>query len=105
MILCVFLQKLCFGHVGDGNLHLNLLCPPGMSLDDFLARCHAFDPIMYGLVREFAGSVSAEHGIGLLKRDYLDHTRSAREIASMRAIKQIFDPLGLLNPGKVFAPG
>jgi FAD/FMN-containing dehydrogenase len=56
---------------------------------------------MYGLVREHRGSVSAEHGIGLLKREYLGHTRSAREIASMRAIKQVFDPHGILNPGKL----
>jgi FAD/FMN-containing dehydrogenase len=96
------IPALCFGHVGDGNLHLNLLRPAGMTLEQFLQRCHEFDPTMYGLVREFAGSVSAEHGIGLLKREYLDYTRSAREIASMKAIKQIFDPLGILNPGKVF---
>jgi FAD/FMN-containing dehydrogenase len=96
------LPALCFGHVGDGNLHLNLLRPLDMELDEFLRRCHGFDPKMYALVREFGGSVSAEHGIGLLKRDYLDHTRSAREIESMRAIKKIFDPQGILNPGKVF---
>lgn len=96
------IPALCFGHVGDGNLHLNLLRPEDMSLDDFLDRCHGFDPTMYALVREFGGSVSAEHGIGLLKRDYLDHTRSAAEIAAMRSIKQIFDPLGILNPGKIF---
>jgi FAD/FMN-containing dehydrogenase len=96
------IPALCFGHVGDGNLHLNLLCPPGMDHAEFLARCHEFDPRMYALVREHRGSVSAEHGIGLLKRDYLGHTRSAREIASMRAIKQVFDPLGILNPGKLF---
>lgn len=98
------LPALCFGHVGDGNLHLNLLRPEHMSLDEFLRRCHAFDPIMYALVREFRGSVSAEHGIGLLKREYLGHTRSAREIDAMRAIKRIFDPLGILNPGKIFTP-
>jgi FAD/FMN-containing dehydrogenase len=96
------IPAVCFGHVGDGNLHLNLLRPAGMTLEAFLQRCHEFDPTMYGLVREFSGSVSAEHGIGLLKREYLGYTRSAREIASMRAIKQIFDPLGILNPGKVF---
>ena len=95
------IPALCFGHVGDGNLHLNLLRPPSMSLDEFLQRCHEFDPDMYALVREHRGSVSAEHGIGLLKRDYLDYTRSAREIESMRAIKRIFDPLGILNPGKL----
>ena len=93
---------LCFGHVGDGNLHLNLLRPATMELDEFLRRCHGFDPIMYGLVREFGGSVSAEHGIGLLKRDYLGHTRSLAEIEAMRRIKSIFDPRGILNPGKVF---
>ncbi len=97
------IPALCFGHVGDGNLHLNLLKPESMSLDLFLERCHEFDPIMYGLVREHRGSVSAEHGIGLLKRDYLGHTRSEREIASMRAIKRVFDPLGILNPSKLLA--
>ena len=71
---------------------------------EFLRRCHDFDPIMYGLVREFGGSVSAEHGIGLLKRAYLDHTRSPAEIAAMRQIKAIFDPQGILNPGKLFSP-
>ncbi|MFV8751651.1 FAD-binding oxidoreductase [Nannocystaceae bacterium ST9] len=98
------IEALVFGHVGDGNLHLNLLRPPGLEHAEFLARCHRFDPQMYGLVREHGGSVSAEHGIGLLKREYLGHTRSAREIALMRAIKQSFDPLGLLNPGKLFMP-
>ena len=98
------IPALCFGHVGDGNLHLNLLRPEGLALDEFLDRCHAFDPTMYGLVRAHRGSVSAEHGIGLLKRDYLGHTRSAREIASMQAIKQVFDPLGILNPGKLLGP-
>jgi FAD/FMN-containing dehydrogenase len=96
------IPALCFGHVGDGNLHLNLLRPEGMSLEQFLQRCHEFDPHMYALVRAHRGSVSAEHGIGLLKREYLGYTRSAREIESMRAIKRIFDPLGILNPGKVF---
>ena len=95
---------LCFGHVGDGNVHLNLLRPPGMEHGEFLARCHDFDPRMYALVRDHGGSVSAEHGIGLLKRDYLGHSRSAREIAAMRAIKQVFDPRGILNPGKLLAP-
>jgi FAD/FMN-containing dehydrogenase len=98
------IEALAFGHVGDGNLHLNLLRPPGLEHAEFLARCHAFDPILYGLVREHGGSVSAEHGIGLLKREYLGHTRSVREIAAMRAIKQVFDPHGLLNPGKLFLP-
>lgn len=95
------IPALCFGHVGDGNLHLNLLRPLDMPLDVFLDRCHGFDPSMYALVQAFGGSVSAEHGIGLLKRDYLGYTRSAREIDAMRAIKAIFDPHGILNPGKL----
>ncbi|MCA9697984.1 MAG: FAD-binding oxidoreductase [Myxococcales bacterium] len=98
------LPALCFGHVGDGNLHLNLLRPPDMELADFLERCHRFDPALYGLVRDHRGSVSAEHGIGLLKREYLGHTRSPREIEIMRAIKQVFDPGAILNPGKLFPP-
>ncbi len=98
------IEALVFGHIGDGNLHLNLLCPPELDGREFLARCHQFDSTSYALVRDVGGSVSAEHGIGLLKREYLGHTRSAREIALMRAIKQSFDPHGLLNPGKVFLP-
>ncbi len=95
-------DAVCFGHVGDGNLHLNLLRPDGLDLDTFLERCHAFDRTVYQLVEQFEGSVSAEHGIGLLKRDYLHHTRSEREIELMRSIKAVLDPGGLLNPGKVF---
>lgn len=96
------IEAVCFGHVGDGNLHLNLLRPDALSLEEFLARCHRFDESLYALVEEFRGSVSAEHGIGLLKRDHLHHTRSAREIELMRAVKGVFDPQGVLNPGKIF---
>jgi FAD/FMN-containing dehydrogenase len=95
-------EALIFGHVGDGNVHLNMLRPDGMSLDEFLARCEAFDDEMYGLIRDHGGSVSAEHGIGLLKRDYLHYTRSQDEIAMMRSIKATLDPGGLFNPGKIF---
>lgn len=95
-------EALCFGHVGDGNLHLNLLRPADASHAEFLARCHAYDRELYALVERHAGSVSAEHGIGLLKRDYLHHTRSEPELELMRAIKAAFDPAGLLNPGKIF---
>ncbi len=96
------IEALCFGHVGDGNLHLNLLCPRGSDHAAFLERCHAYDAELYALVERFAGSVSAEHGIGLLKRDYLHHTRGPEELALMRSIKAAFDPRGLLNPGKIF---
>jgi FAD/FMN-containing dehydrogenase len=97
------IPAVCFGHVGDGNLHLNLLCPDGLEHASFLERVQGFDETVYGLVEEFGGSVSAEHGIGLLKRAHLHHSRTAAEIALMRGIKSVFDPEGLMNPGKIWA--
>jgi FAD/FMN-containing dehydrogenase len=94
----------CFGHVGDGNLHLNLLRPLDEPHEAFHARCHAFDDELYALVRAHRGSISAEHGVGLLKRDHLHHRRTPRELELMRGIKQVFDPRGIMNPGKIF-PG
>ncbi len=94
---------LVFGHVGDGNLHLNLLRPEGLELEAFLARCHSFEDELFALVREHSGSISAEHGIGLLKRDHLHYSRSPLEISIMRGIKTLLDPAGLMNPGKIFA--
>jgi FAD/FMN-containing dehydrogenase len=90
-----------FGHIGDGNLHVNVMKPDGMDKQAFLARTHEADAHLFELVRRYRGSVSAEHGIGLLKRPWLGHTRSQTEIAMMRAIKQALDPHGILNPGKV----
>lgn len=98
------IPAVCFGHVGDGNLHLNLLRPDGLDLEPFLERVHGFDAALYRLVEDFRGSVSAEHGIGLLKRDHLHHTRSSAELAMMRGIKAALDPSGLFNPGKIFEP-
>lgn len=94
-------EALVFGHVGDGNLHLNVLKPEGESVESFVARATAFDDQTYALVQKFGGSVSAEHGIGLLKRDHLHFSRSPGELAMMRAIKQALDPAGMFNPGKV----
>lgn len=85
-----------YGHIGDGNLHI-------VALD----RAHAYPPmeriarIVYDTVRDFGGTISAEHGIGLLKRPYLGYTRSAEELALMARLKAALDPEGLLNPGKV----
>ena len=94
--------ELClFGHIGDGNLHVNIMKPDAMAKDEFLAKTHVVDADVMGLVRAHQGSVSAEHGIGLLKRDWLGHTRSPAEIGLMRQMKAVFDPLGILNPGKV----
>jgi FAD/FMN-containing dehydrogenase len=94
-------EPVVFGHVGDGNLHLNLLPPPGADAGEFSARCKAFDEHTYALVERFGGSISAEHGVGLLKRAHLHYSRSAGQIEMMRAIKRALDPNGLFNPGKI----
>ena len=87
-----------FGHLGDGNLHLI----PGVGDGSGEAR-HAVENIIYGALRKRGGSVSAEHGIGLEKRDYLAWTRNDAEIALMRTLKRALDPDNILNPGKIFA--
>jgi len=91
-----------FGHVGDGNLHVNVLKPHDMPDLDFWNECHRSDSIIFDTVKRYAGSISAEHGVGLLKRDFLTYTRSPAEIELMRAIKTVFDPKGIMNPGKIF---
>ncbi len=96
------IEALCFGHVGDGNLHLNLLRPAELPLPEFLARVHDFDDRSYALVQANGGSISAEHGVGLLKRDHLHYSRSPAELAIFRGIKAAIDPQGLFNPGKIF---
>jgi FAD/FMN-containing dehydrogenase len=94
--------ELClFGHIGDGNLHVNIMKPDALGKDEFLAKTHEVDRDMFALVKKHLGSVSAEHGIGLLKREWLGHTRSPLEIDLMRQMKAMLDPKGLLNPGKV----
>lgn len=95
------LEIYLFGHIGDGNLHINTLKADNMSREDFLKRCKAADEELFGLVQKHAGSISAEHGIGLLKKSALKFSRSIEEIEYLRALKKIFDPQSLLNPGKV----
>lgn len=90
-----------FGHIGDGNLHLNIVKPKDMSDSDFFQLCKQVDPEMFTLIQKHKGSISAEHGIGLLKKNYLNFSRSQSEIDSMRAIKAVFDPKGIMNPGKI----
>lgn len=91
-----------FGHIGDGNLHINVLKPEGMGQDEFVAQCEQVTKLLAQVLTEFDGSISAEHGIGLVKKAYLGSTRGAVEIAMMQAVKRALDPKGLLNPGKVF---
>ncbi|MBP1860577.1 FAD-binding oxidoreductase [Rhizobium herbae] len=85
-----------FGHVGDSNLHVAVWIESPSEHD-----LHEIDAIAYDLVRKYKGSISAEHGIGTLKRDFLDHSRSQAEIGVMRRIKTALDPNGIMNPGKV----
>jgi FAD/FMN-containing dehydrogenase len=91
-----------FGHIGDGNVHLNILKPDNLPMADFQRRCGEVSIWVFELVSKHGGSISAEHGVGLLKKDYLEYSRSPVEIALMRQIKQVFDPLGIMNPGKIF---
>jgi FAD/FMN-containing dehydrogenase len=93
-----------FGHVGDGNLHVNVLKPAEMSDATFWESCKEADHTIFKTVKEFKGSISAEHGVGLLKRDFIRYTRSDAEIELMRGIKRAFDPKGIMNPGKVITP-
>ncbi|MAY36068.1 MAG: FAD-binding oxidoreductase [Spongiibacteraceae bacterium] len=91
-----------FGHIGDGNVHLNILKPDSLDKTTFFEQCSEVSLEVFDIVERFGGSISAEHGVGLLKKPYLKYTRSAAEIAAMKAIKQVFDPKGVMNPGKVF---
>jgi FAD/FMN-containing dehydrogenase len=93
-----------FGHVGDGNLHVNIMKPEGMEKPEFLARTKEADQDLFALVQRHGGSVSAEHGIGLLKKGALGFTRTVEEVGIMRGVKALLDPRGILNPGKVFEP-
>lgn len=91
-----------FGHIGDGNVHLNILKPDALSVAEFHEKCHHVSQWVFEIVQRYAGSVSAEHGVGLLKKDYLHFGRSAAEIALMKQIKRAFDPNHVMNPGKIF---
>ena len=91
-----------FGHMGDGNIHMNLEQPEGMDADAFLARSHDIMDAVNAVVRRLGGSFSAEHGVGRLKTDMLAEWRGGAEYAAMRAIKAALDPQGIMNPGVVF---
>lgn len=91
-----------FGHIGDGNLHINILKPDQLTSQQFLDRCLQVNQKMFEMIQRFGGSVSAEHGVGLTKKPYLQYSRSPEEVQYMRAIKKSFDPDGILNPGKIF---
>ena len=95
------IRIVAFGHIGDGNLHYNQSKPLAGENGVFIAAQPAVNRIVHDLVHELGGSISAEHGIGQLKRDELRRYKSAVEIEMMRSIKRTLDPQGLMNPGKV----
>ncbi len=89
-----------YGHIGDGNLHLNILKPQDLAPEAFKAACESVNEQVFAVVSDLGGSISAEHGVGLLKRPYLSHSRSETEQAMLRGIKAVFDPHNIMNPGK-----
>ena len=94
-------RVVAFGHVGDGNVHFNVSQPVASAGDEFLAERTRMADAVYAVVDRFQGSISAEHGVGVLKREALRNHRSAAEISLMKAIKDTLDPANLMNPGKV----
>jgi FAD/FMN-containing dehydrogenase len=90
-----------FGHLGDGNIHFNFSVPKGGDSAAFLAHWDEINRMVHDIVHEFGGSISAEHGVGVMKRDEILRYKSAAEIETMRALKRTLDPNNILNPGKV----
>jgi FAD/FMN-containing dehydrogenase len=99
--ICPGARTLAFGHFGDGNVHFNICQPLGLPRAQFLALWPPLAAAVNEVVLACGGSISAEHGIGVMKREALRGARSAVELELMRAIKRAFDPKGILNPGKV----
>ena len=94
-------EMIWFGHIGDGNLHLNILKPNELAKEEFFERCAKVSTWVFEIVEKYQGSVSAEHGVGMTKKPYLEYTRSKAELDYMRAVKQVFDPKNIINPGKL----
>jgi FAD/FMN-containing dehydrogenase len=96
-------RPVSFGHIGDGNIHFNFSAPKGGDAAPFLARWEDAQRIVHDIVHDFGGSISAEHGIGVQKRDQLARYKSAAEMDVMREMKRMMDPKNILNPGKLIA--
>jgi len=96
-------RPVTFGHLGDGNLHFNFNAPPGND-EAFLAEWDEVQLTVHDIVKSFGGSISAEHGIGTMKRDLLPRYKSSEELDAMRLLKTAFDPKNILNPGKLVPP-
>jgi FAD/FMN-containing dehydrogenase len=93
-----------FGHIGDGNIHFNISQPVGADREAFLERWDEVSAAVFEVVLRLNGSISAEHGIGRLKRDLMPSIKSPVELKMMKDLKRLFDPKGILNPGKVLPP-
>ena len=94
-------RSIAFGHLGDGNVHYNPMQPPGADGQRFRARWHEVSTVVHDIAASLGGSISAEHGLGRLKRDEIKRYKSAVELDLMRTLKRSLDPSGILNPGKV----
>jgi FAD/FMN-containing dehydrogenase len=94
-------RPLPFGHVGDGNIHYNVTQPEGADKEKFLARWDEVNAVVFAVVKKFGGSISAEHGVGVMKRDILHLYKDPVALELMRGLKRMLDPNGILNPGKV----
>ena len=90
-----------FGHLGDGNIHLNVSQPVDGDKEAFLARWDEMNEVVHAIVHDLGGTISAEHGIGRLKRDLLTKVKAPVELELMRTLKKALDPKGILNPGKL----
>jgi FAD/FMN-containing dehydrogenase len=99
--ICPEARIVSYGHLGDGNLHFNVSQPPGMAAATFLAMADTLHRAVHDLVARYGGSFSAEHGIGQLKRSELQRYKNPVALQVMRSIKQVLDPNGIMNPGKV----
>ena len=94
-------RPLPFGHLGDGNIHYNIAQPVDADKAEFLERWHDVNKVVFDVVLKYGGSISAEHGIGIMKRDLLPTIKDPVAMELMRALKRMLDPNGILNPGKV----
>jgi D-lactate dehydrogenase (cytochrome) len=95
------IRMVTFGHLGDGNVHYNVSAPPGVAPEEFVKKTAAINRVVHDSVARFGGSISAEHGLGQMKREEIRRYKSPLELELMRAIKHTLDPLGIMNPGKV----
>jgi FAD/FMN-containing dehydrogenase len=94
-------RPLAFGHLGDGNIHYNVIQPADADKEAFLKRWDEVNAVVFAVVKKYGGSISAEHGVGVMKRDLLPSVKDPVALDLMRSLKRMLDPKGILNPGKV----